>query len=479
MSIHFISGKPGGGKSLYGVRLIVDELIKGDRVIVTNVPLKLGEVNAYLQKNHPDVFARWYEAKPDVLDGLSPNSREFCLPTISDRIIVIDEDELPKFFTFRGEGVRLDSVNNQQWKQGVRPDFSKVKDKGVFYVLDEVHIAFNSRAWADTGNEVLYYLSQHRKLGDDVICITQAIANVDKQFRSVAQDFTYLRNLAKQRAGFFRLPGVFIRNTYTQPATDNSKPTETGTFTLDVAGMASLYDTAKGVGIHGRAGADTKSRKKGLHWMWFVVVAPVVIICTVHFLPKWVAWVMTPAGLRHSVPASHAPAASPLPEQAVPFVPAVPQGAVDPRSLSGGSPAAAEPVFFGTAHGDTNAVVCTGYTVLFGQATVFFSDGSTAFSADGDVQEVRPHWVTCFGRRFRVIAGRSVAIVSESFAGDIRRSDQIPVSESPVPVSDSPPVNQVMILPSISGQASGMVPPQRLNGFAGMGSSSIGGRAMQ
>jgi len=38
---------------------------------------------------------------------------------------------------------------------------SQVNDAGVFFVLDEVHIAFNSRAWAETGAEVLYYLSDH------------------------------------------------------------------------------------------------------------------------------------------------------------------------------------------------------------------------------------------------------------------------------------------------------------------------------
>ena len=169
-------------------------------------------------------------------------------------------------------------------------------DAGVFYVLDEVHIAFNSRAWADTGAEVLYYLSQHRKLGDDVICITQAIANVDKQFRSVAQDYTYIKNLSKQRIGLFRLPALFWRHTYSQPATDTSKPMESGTFKLDVAGVASLYDTAKGVGIHGRAGADTNARKKGLSWVWFAVGLPIVLWLIMHYFPLFGAWLLRPAG---------------------------------------------------------------------------------------------------------------------------------------------------------------------------------------
>ena len=41
MSIHFISGKPGGGKGLYCMKLILDELVKGRRPVVTNLPIKI------------------------------------------------------------------------------------------------------------------------------------------------------------------------------------------------------------------------------------------------------------------------------------------------------------------------------------------------------------------------------------------------------------------------------------------------------
>lgn len=54
MSVHFISGKPGGGKTLYAVRLIVEELVHGKRCVVTNVPLKEGRLNQYLQERYPD-----------------------------------------------------------------------------------------------------------------------------------------------------------------------------------------------------------------------------------------------------------------------------------------------------------------------------------------------------------------------------------------------------------------------------------------
>jgi len=54
MSLHFVSGKPGGGKSLYSMSLLQDELLHGDRLICTNLPLNLGELNAYLTEEFPD-----------------------------------------------------------------------------------------------------------------------------------------------------------------------------------------------------------------------------------------------------------------------------------------------------------------------------------------------------------------------------------------------------------------------------------------
>jgi len=266
MSIHFISGKPGGGKTLYSVKLIIDELVYGHRCVITNVPLKLGELNAYLQKKYPH----------KTID-------------LHQRVRLFSEEEMKGFFTIRpvgSQGCRL--LTKEEWQRGDTPDYSKITDHGVAYFVDEVHIGFNARAWMETGRDVLYYLSQHRKLGDTVVCITQAIMNVDKQFRSVTQDYTYLRNLSKEKLSKFRLPSIFIRQTYSSPATDNSQPMETGSFRLDVSGMAACYDTAVGVGIHGR-GADTSERKTGLPWWVFVLLILVGVWAVAFYVPDAVA----------------------------------------------------------------------------------------------------------------------------------------------------------------------------------------------
>lgn len=425
LSIHFISGKPGGGKTLYSVRLIVDELVRGERVIVTNVPLLLGRLNEYLQEKYPKAFKEKFEYKmPADSSGLpSKLAHEIDYtviipPHITDRIILILEDDLTKFFTFRGGGVRLQSISNADWKQGKRPDYSLIKDAGVFYVLDEVHIAFNSRGWADTGAEVLNYLSQHRKLGDDVVCITQSVNNVDKQFRSVAQDYTYIKNLSKQKVGWFRLPAMFTRNTYAQPATDTSKPMESGQFTLDVSGLASCYDTAMGVGIHGRSGADTNARKKGLHWAWVIVG----LICLGVFLKYLPAILNHFLSHKKSPPLIQTQLHKPAHETEKPESPTEDENVL-------GAPKVRHQV-------ETNELYCDGYT-LFPSPEIFMSDGTSLLPVDG---------LEKIGRNFVIVSGKKIPMR--------KKPDLVfvptPVVIFPQPSASPPrPVNDAEILPAI------------------------------
>ncbi len=390
MSVHFISGKPGGGKSLYGMRLLLDELVHGSRPIVTNLAVKIPELNLYLQQVYPHAYNRRF----------TTTGR-----TIFDDVFLLIEDDLPKFFTLRAGGVRLvSSVTNDEWRSGKRPDYSIVQDSGVFYILDEVHIAFNARAWATTGHEVLYYLSQHRKLGDDVVCITQHVGNVDKQFRSVAQNYTYIRNLAKQKVGFFGLPSLFMRSTFSQPATDHAVPQESGSFTLDVSGLASCYDTAKGVGIHGRSGADTRARRRGLPWLLGFMLLAVALWVLFSLVPKIFVHVFRPRNLNHPsysaplkpaiVSAMHAPLLNPAPVQQM-------QLAKTPA-----------PETFDRV-GD---VYCVGYHLRGGQATVILSDGRIAVSEDGEVQKILKRRVKAFGEWYEVRQNQNAYVSTEGAA---------------------------------------------------------------
>lgn len=257
MAIHFISGKPGSGKSLYGVHLLIREIVDGTRNVVTNLPLHPGRLNEYLQLKYPDRDLR-----------------------LLQRLTVMTELEARQFWQHRGD---------------------QTSPVGVMYQLDELHLFFNARDWMQTGRACLHYLSQHRKLGDVVVAITQSVPNVDKQFRSVAEDFTVLRNEYLARYGPFRGRGRFVRKTYLSEPTGGSQqePFETASFALDAAGIASCYDTAQGIGIHGNA-AD-KGRKPGGWSIWWTIPLGLGLASLAVIIPffgsKAVSHVMAPAAV--------------------------------------------------------------------------------------------------------------------------------------------------------------------------------------
>jgi len=255
MSIHFISGKPGGGKSLYAMRLVVERIGAGGRVI-TNLPIKLGELNEYLQKRFP----AW-----------AGGIHDYCK--------LLNDDEAREFYRWRWLGDNgfgcCDIIDGHiVYPGGLSP---------VLYVVDEVHQYFNAREWAKTGKLALWYLSQHRKYGDDVVCVTQAVGNVDKQFRVLAQDFTYMRNLGQQKFWIFRgIGGRFLWRRYLEPETATATVFETGTFKIDVAGVANCYDTAAGVGVLGGGNADRGKKQRGLP-MSTLLVALLAVALVAYF----------------------------------------------------------------------------------------------------------------------------------------------------------------------------------------------------
>jgi ribosomal 50S subunit-recycling heat shock protein len=286
MSIHVILGKPGSGKSLFATKKIIRELRESKRNIVTNVPLNIDKLNEWVQKKFPNEDLQ-----------------------VPQRVRMLSDDELKRFWEFRGPG------SEEEWTEATPPKFEdfytpnydgmetlqilverelaterfektlkrwladrdrafmafgdRVGKNGVCYLLDECHIAFNARDWATIGRGALHYLSQHRKLGDIVYPITQSPGNLDKQFRSVAEDFTVLRNEYTAKFGVFKGRGRFTWKTYLhEPTTGNkAEPFISGSFVFN--GEEHCYDTARGIGVHGNK-ADIGRRAKGIPIMWVI-----------------------------------------------------------------------------------------------------------------------------------------------------------------------------------------------------------------
>ena len=278
--IHFITGKPGGGKSLYAMRRLIRELVFGNRDVVTNLPVRRDVLSEYLQRTYPD----------RLVDLCGPNNRLWLLDDAKEvrELFVLYRyrynqakasrkavEELDAIYTeFEGKIADLPKkVETETFWEFRNPRKLRFDDAvGTLFVLDEVHLYFNARSWQKTGERAISYLSQHRHFSDDVILVTQHADNVDLQFRRLVEDWTVVKNGYRQKLGWFRALPRFSLSVYSHQPTGGSRqaPFETLTFTLDARGVASTYNTASAAGAAGN-GADTKKALPGLHPAWFLV----------------------------------------------------------------------------------------------------------------------------------------------------------------------------------------------------------------
>jgi len=243
--IRIFLGKPGGGKSFGALRDILDEAVNGNRVIVTNLSVNPGRFSAYVQKHYPAA----------TFDPL-------------ERLVIMTDEETTKFWRRRRRDVLLPKI-------GKDPESAKVgpEQYGCLYVIDEAHIHFDARAWAETGLELSFYNSQHRKYNDEVIFVTQFLDLLDKRVRGFAAEYCYFVNHGLQRyLTYFRQPAYFTVKVYTKPKTnapgqDNAQAAHRYQLNKE---LADCYDTSAGVGIPGR-GIPENNRIKGVNMAWIAI----------------------------------------------------------------------------------------------------------------------------------------------------------------------------------------------------------------
>lgn len=129
------SGTPGSGKSLRAAYKIIDWLKRGRRVIA-NFPIDMG----YFKKRK--------------------NLGEF---------IYRDNGNLTVSFL----------------KDFSRQNHKNFREHQTLLIIDECAAMFNSRSWDQRGRmEWIYFFQQHRKLGYDVILISQHDRLLDRQIRA-------------------------------------------------------------------------------------------------------------------------------------------------------------------------------------------------------------------------------------------------------------------------------------------------------
>jgi len=178
--IYFLSGKPGGGKTYYLLRIIEQELMTGTRTIVTNIALKLPELREYLQKKYNKDVDLWA------------------------RVRILTEDEVPAFYLHRQKGVDIQPVNVVDERRGCYPAIAENRptdDPGILYAIDEAHQFYNARAWQSNGLSIFHYLAKHRHFNDEIYFISQNPEQVDKQLKLQVQYWIYCLNTGNDLFG--------------------------------------------------------------------------------------------------------------------------------------------------------------------------------------------------------------------------------------------------------------------------------------
>lgn len=285
MAVNFIFGKPGGGKSLLAFQRVIAELRHGSRPVVTNLPIHADKLNAWLDEQGTPC---------DVLR----------------RLRLINTEELGQWWRYRGrtpttdgslgDWVTLDEPTACAKEDGKKIPLPPGRVEGstdfspspgpVYYVLDEIHTKFNARAWMQTGLAAIFYLSQHRKLGDEVLMISQTPSQVDKQLRSLSQEWIHVTNLGKIHAAlFFTLPRRMVWRSYAAEPGRGEPIMTSGIMKVDSPGWADCYATAGGNSIMAQGAADTNERTKGVPLVWGVLAAVALALGFLWLIPKVIA----------------------------------------------------------------------------------------------------------------------------------------------------------------------------------------------
>lgn len=259
--IEFFLGKTGAGKSYLALRRIVEFLIEHpDGFVLTNLSINKGALNAYLKTEYPKL-------EPDVVG----------------RVHLLDDTQCRQFYLYREPGNVLSETSKDDQKNLRFPDFESAarKSNQVLYVIDEAHIFFDSREWANVGPTLNFFASQHRKFRSDIIFITQFLDQVEKRLRNHATSFSECFNWGLRTMLVWKMPKMFrVAVTYKAPPcpSENSE-----TYRINTA-LAACYDTTAGVGTKGGFKPEIK-RQKGLPF-WTLPAAGVALIVVLSYVPE-------------------------------------------------------------------------------------------------------------------------------------------------------------------------------------------------
>lgn len=261
--IRCFTGLPRAGKS-YGALLDQKtEMIHGKRSVWHNMEIDHGELAVYCKE-------RGYE------------------PDFAQRMHKIPHDSVRTFWQYAKE-------------QG--------HPNGRLFVIDEAHIFFDARAWAEVGKEMSVYLTQHGHMNDEILFITQHPEMLDKRIRLLIAQTTTYRNLRTERwLQWFKPPAWMVWSEYYGIPKHGQKPDAIGRRKLDPA-LAKCYKTSVGHGGLGASGKPEEDRPaKRLKWYWLAVPA-VGLLLAITYAPELLIKMFVGGGIKALMGATEKPAA--------------------------------------------------------------------------------------------------------------------------------------------------------------------------
>jgi len=161
--ITVIEGRPGQGKTVYGVELIQDGLANKRTFVASNIELFF--------KDNDSRLKRW---------------KYLNLRTTVSDILSLDLEYI----------------------------YKTLKCDRILLVIDECQTIMNSRRWLEMPPEFEYFLQQHRHYRFDMVGLTQSIKRADVVMRELVQRFYRIYKVLVLPIPFLGVLGFFLRFEY-------------------------------------------------------------------------------------------------------------------------------------------------------------------------------------------------------------------------------------------------------------------------
>jgi len=270
--MEFVLGLPGAGKGLFLSKVLWATLVAQRLPIITNLAVDLDKLQA------------WCDG-----DGNSA-------VRVRDWVRLLTEEESKAFWRVRRNWRELShSVRVAEWVT-LPPDMESKGASGksvavscsainpaahaACYLIDEAQLHFASRHWRNMEEEGMWYFSQHRHFGDQVVLATQNLGNLDRVIRELGDEFHLLENLGKRSIRGLGKGKSFKRLSFYQPPR-RGMVSDNGPFYSKLPVSVALggwYSSSGGVGIVGEGEADTKQKAKGISPKLWVPLALAALV---------------------------------------------------------------------------------------------------------------------------------------------------------------------------------------------------------